>query len=475
MGLNLFKNWFGKRERLVKLRYDAARQSKRYSNVVVSTKPADRELTIEERNRIISQCREIQGNFILAGFLLDKHIQYMASYKFQCKTGNDKLDKRIEKLFKRWKRRANCDITGEFSFDELLQMIETHRTTDGDILIVKHGDMKLQLVEGDRVRNPDNIGIATEWLHGLKRNDYGRVLSYAISERLDMGGFKHEKEISANHAWLLAYRRRSDQRRGVTPLVTVINMMTGLYQSFDFALAKERLMQLLGVVTLRDDPTAQLTAKQQKEQEDDDNAFHNEIVEKFGSEIAHLALGKNDKVEVIESQNPSQNTQLFWEMMIRQVLLSLHIPYSFFDGSKTNYYGAEGELNQYLDSCTNRQIPVKEWLHELMEWLITAWYEDGLLELPDGMALEDVFDAIMWSNAGMPYWVMFRLVKEAYTAMMCGAISPQEFANMFGQDYEDNIVNIESAIKFAKEHGVLMSFDMTNRNIIPNLSVSIGG
>jgi hypothetical protein len=109
----------------------------------------------------------------------------------------------VELLFKRWKHRESCDIAGEFSFDELLQLIEMHRTTDGDILIIKHADLKLQLVEGDRVRNPDDVGMDQEWYHGLHKNEYGRVIEYAISKRQEMGGFKHEKIISRDHAWLV--------------------------------------------------------------------------------------------------------------------------------------------------------------------------------------------------------------------------------------------------------------------------------
>jgi capsid protein len=473
MGLKLFQNWFGKKTR--KLRYDAAQRTKRKANFFVSTKPADRELTIEERQAILSQAREIQGNFALAGFLLDKHIQYMASYKFQCKTPDEELNNQIETLFKRWKRKKNCDIAGEFSFDELLQMVELHRTTDGDILIVKHNDLKLQLVEGDRVRNPDNVGIEKEWLHGIKRNEYGKTVEYSISKRLDMGGFEHEKTVKSDNAWLLGYRRRIDQRRGVTPLVTSINMMTGLYQSFDYALAKERLMQLLGLVTLRQDPTERLTPADEKQLQDEDRLFSQELVEKFGAELSYISLRVGEDMKVVESQNPSQNTQMYWEMMIRQILLSLHIPYSFFDGSKTNYYGAEGELNQYLDSCTNRQMPVFEWLHELSEWLITAWVEDGLIKLPAGMTLQDVFDYIFWTNAGMPYWVMFRIIKDAYSSIIAGAISPQKFAAMFGNDYETNIIEISKAIEFAKRYNVRTSFDIGDKGIIPNISVNVGG
>jgi capsid protein len=124
---------------LTKLKYDAVTPSKRRHTVTVPSKPADRELTIEQRQSFVSQTREIQGNFAIAEFLIDKHIQYMASYRFQCKTANDEFNKAVEKLFKRWMRRESCDVTGEFSFAELLQMIELHRTADGDVLIVKHG------------------------------------------------------------------------------------------------------------------------------------------------------------------------------------------------------------------------------------------------------------------------------------------------------------------------------------------------
>jgi hypothetical protein len=57
---------------------------------------------------------------------------------------------------------------------------------------------------------------------------------------------------------------------------------------------------------------------------------------------------------------------------------------------------------------------------------------------------------------------------------MSGIISPQKFANMFGNDFEDNILEIEDAIKFAQKHGVKMSFDMTDREIVPNFSFNVG-
>jgi capsid protein len=397
----------------------------------------------------------------------------MASYKFQCKTKNKALNESVELLFKRWKRRENCDITGEFSFDEMLQLIELHRTTDGDILIVKHGDLSLQLIEGDRVRNPDNVGIDQDWYHGLHRNDYGRITEYAVSKRQETGGFKHERIIPREHAWLVSYRRRADQRRGVTPLAPAINQMYGLYESFDFSLAKERLMQMLGFVTMRGDPDEPVTSKKTQQQiEDDEDQFHAELVDAFGPEIAHIALRVGEDLKVVESDQPSQNTQAFWEMQIRLILLSLHIPYSFFDGSKQTFYGAEGELNQYLDSCTSRQIPVLEWLHELSCWLVEAWVDDGYITLPDDLSLQELFDSLKWSNAGMPIFTMFRLIKETNLAISCGSTSPIKNAQLYGMDLEENFKETAEAIKIARENGIKAAYDIQPSD---NVSYTFGG
>ncbi len=458
-----------KRDNLTRLRYDAARSSRRKPSFVTSSKPADRELTVEERQALLSQARECQGNFALAGFLLDKHIQYMASYKFQCKTADAEFNHAVEKAFARWKRRTNCDVMREFSFDEMLQMIELHRTTDGDVLVVKHGDLKLQLIEGDRIRNPQNLNINDHWLHGIHADEFGRTIEFAVSKRQETGGFKHERIIPRDDAWLLGYRRRYDQRRGVTPLSPVINQLASLYKSFDYALAKEQLMQMLGLAVLRKDTEEPLSAEERKEEDE----AKQEFVEDMPDSTAILSLGVGEDVKVIQSEQPSQNTRNFWEMMIRLTLFSLHIPYSFFDGSKTNFYGAEGELNQYLDSCTNRQIPVIEFLNELTLWLVEAWVEDDKLTLPHGMTLEDVADGIQWTNAGIPYWVMFRLVKDALAAFLCGAISPQQFAAMFGNDYEGNIVDLKKAIDIARKFDVRTSFDLDGQNEEEKTNVSV--
>ncbi|MCL2304638.1 MAG: phage portal protein [Planctomycetaceae bacterium] len=435
------KNWI---PRIVKLGfYEGVKGNFGLAPTITSTRPADKELTIWDRESAISKIREIQTNFVLATFLVDKHIQYMATYKFQCKSPYPDFNEKFELLFSNWKRKSHCDFYEQFSFDELLQIIERHRVCDGDVMIAKVKGGKIQVIEGDRVRNaivekdpPD------QWTHGVKCDKYGRVLQYHVANRLPDGGFVDGQHLWADRTWLVGYRNSVNQRRGTSPLLPAINHLRTLDKTFTHAAAKELLSQKLALVSKQEvNPHSIFPSLEEKQRK-----LQSEVSESFEG-IKVVNLNETDSLEILESKNPSQNTQQFWEAMIRMVLLALKIPYTFYDGSKTTYFGAEGEYNQYFDSCATDQIPMLEWLHELSEWLLNEWVAEELVELPDGETTESMSKYLRWNSGGMPFFLMFRLVKDAHTAMMVGATTPQKFAAWFGNDFGENAREMREAIE----------------------------
>ena len=446
--------------------YEGVKKNFGLSPSVTSTRPADRELMPWDRESAISKVREIQSNFALAAWLVDRHINFMASFKLQSKSPYPEFNAKFERLFKTWKRKRNCDVAEQFSFDEMLQIIERHRVCDGDVMILKRPGGKLQIVEGDRVRDailekdpPD------QWMHGVKCDRNGKVLQYHIAQRLPDGGFEDERHIQADHAWLVGYRRNTNQRRGIAPILPAINHLRTLDKTFTHAAAKELLNQELALVTKRENPNATFFPTLE-DQEKEAERVDQKIAGSLGEGVKHIRLGLMDTIEIIESKNPSQNTQQFWETMIRLVLLCLKIPYSFYDGSKTNYYGAEGEYNQYFDSCSSDQIPMIEWLTELTEWLLNVWVAEGRIEIPDGETLESMVDYLRWANGGMPYFLMFRLVKDAHAAIMLGATTPQKFCTAFGDDFGENVQEIREAMQNTQDIPFLF-------NQTPQTSVSV--
>ena len=76
-------------------------------------------------------------------------------YTLQADTSNDALNAKIEKAWKKWCKKQNCDVTGVQSFNQIMRMCEKRKKIDGGIIIVKRYTkdgflpFKLQTFEGD--------------------------------------------------------------------------------------------------------------------------------------------------------------------------------------------------------------------------------------------------------------------------------------------------------------------------------------
>lgn len=470
---------------MVGLKYDAALPTRSRRPFVTSTLSEDKELRPHDRQAIISQGRDLLRNFALAGFMVRKHLQYVASFAFEAtcraepgaseerKREIDAFNELFEEKIRVWQQRRNCDLAQRHCFSELLELIETHRVFDGDVGVLKVGGGRIQIIEGDRIRNPVDPAWQNttmlwpdyEWVHGVKVGRTGRAFRYAINRRLPEGGFEFEREVPAENLFLTGYYTRIDQIRGVAKLAPVIEIFAHLHEGIGYALAKAKLGQLLGIFS---------THKEDDFEDGDKNASGmstvNEITEalidKFGPEIAHIAAKTGDTVEMVNANTPSNEFQAFCVMVIRLIFAALDIPYSFFDGDAANYYGQKGELDNYVDSCKLKQTDLIELLDELTEWLVREWVADGELELPEGMTLEDV--RFEWTGAGLPWWRLIDDAKGYLSAFLCGLASPVAVGKSYKTNVWKNLQDIHDVLGEAKRLDVSLAYgarDGVNTNI----------
>jgi capsid protein len=401
-----------------------------------------------------SQGRDLLRNSSIAGFVIRKHNQYVAKTDFKCCIPNQpQYNALIKKFIYYWGRRQNCDIARRHSLQELLTIIETHRIIDGDIGILKCSNGRIQLIEGDRIRNPmlPDKQDGYEWIHGVKVGNTGQAFKYAIHKRGEGGGFTFEREVSAENMILCGYYNRVDQIRGVSLLSSAINQFQDVYEGIEYALAKAKLSQLLGIVTKCEDDL-QATPE---ENEQDAEALHKQIKETFGSGTVHLDLRPGEEAQLIESSTPSTQFQQFIQNVIQLALAALDIPYSFFDGSKTNYYGTRGALDNYIESCVNKQVGLIEALHEITDWRLRMAIIDGELPSPpNGMSVDEMLWYCDWIGARMPLWRLIEDAKGYLVAEQCGNISPQKVTGMYGMDFDENLSEIAEAVHTANTLGV---------------------
>lgn len=444
------------------LKYDAVESSPTRRPVYISGRSEDGELPPQKRQALISEARDQIRNFSLAGFALRKHLQFVSYYRFTAETPSREFNRALERRVDLWKRRNNCDAARRSNFDELITLIESHRALDGDVGILRRSDNRIQIVESDRIRNPDLLGRdANEWIGGVKLASTGRALRYGIWRRTPAGAFVFEREVDARFFDLLAFRTRRDQVRGVSLFAPAVKMISYLYDGIDYALAKLKLEQMMGLVTKLDDGGNLAPIEQDAPNERDQ--IDKQAREKFGKDLFHVALRVGEEASFMESNNPSQNFQTFCEATLRMIFAALDLPYSFYDGSKTNFYGSKGEFEQYLDSVEKKQVATREMLDEwIFDWLLPNWLSDPADPLydalPAGWRPDDIRGDVGWRGSGYPAWRLFEYVKEIQLAISCGLASPYAVADSFGESITRNVEELAALKELATANDIYLPF-----------------
>jgi len=367
--------------------YDAIDSSTKRTQRPRSTASEDKVLGERDRSQMISTVRDLQRNMTLAGWAIRRHLDYISTFTFQSRTGDRALDNEREAMMRHWSLPENFDATGLMSRQQFIRTLESCRTLDGDVLVIKELNGSVRPIESDRICNPPKVD--PSWTNGVRRDASERIDRYGIYRRTT-NGLEFDREVPASNCFpLFAYRQRFDQVRGVSPLAPAINTYLDLHDSLTWALSKIKLAQLFGmIITRANGATAlgSLTA----------NADTDEYTVDFKKGPVLLDMKPGDDAKFLESHSPSAEAQSFVNTMIPMCLKALDIPYSFYDESYTNYSGARQSLLQYENSARIKRIDVVDFLNRWTHWRIQLAILAG--EIKPGMPM-----AYEWVPTGLPW------------------------------------------------------------------------
>lgn len=426
--------------------YDAVASKNKRQAPTGILRSEDGENSPADRRKLVSAGRDINRNFALAAWMIRRHLDYVSTFNFQAKTGNDALDDSLEKLMRWWGNPYNCDVTGRFSLPKIVRLMEMRRVIDGDIFVMKLRDGTLQVIEGDRVRTPDGGGLPenlnmAHLTHGVRCDDDGTPLSYCVCSRSKAtdagtigGNFKFERLVSSRNMYHFAYFDRFDQVRGVSPLAPAYNTLRDVYEGFDYALAKLKVSQLFGLVFYRekDDAIGQVTTSS-----GDGSGYEVD----FGRGPAMLDLDAGDRAEFLESKTPSTEFQTFTQSMISVALKALDIPYSFYAENFTNYSGARQALLQYELSAKIKRNDVIQLLDHLTNWRINLWIQDGVLPADANYRWDWIPQGVSWIDP-------LKEINANIAAIGAGLSSRTRILRGMGVDAYDVFDEIEAETKY---------------------------
>ena len=441
--------------------YDGAIASNRRRQVSNRIKSTDKTLTPQKRKQLQANTQDLQRNFAIAAWAVRRHLDYVSAFSFYPKTGDEALDNELHGLMEWYNRPLNCDVAGRHSLMQMIRMAEEHRTTAGDILIVKTNRGMLQAIESDRLRDPDKMDVNERWRHGVLVSAAGRARKYAVHSRDGNGGYDFERSVQARNAFHFGYFDRFDQVRGVSPLAPAVNAFRDVYEGIEYALAKSKVSQMLGlVITSSYDEGLGNEGTETSGDGDTDYEDGDRYEVDLGPAPWKLEMEPGDKADILESKTPSTEFQQFMQTVIGAALKSLDIPYSFYDESFTNFFGSRAALLHYEKSCRSKRNSIRDLLNRITLWRFRKFVFDGDLVLPHGVRPEDL--KWEWIHEGTPWWDPAKEIRADLMAIDGGLTTRGRVVKQrMGIDWKDIILELAEEEAFMEANGVPVTRGMS--------------
>lgn len=267
------------------------------------------------------------------------------------------LEKEITREWALWADSPDCDMTRIDNFYELQQLAFMNWLASGDTLVLlptkprinQPYDLRVQLIEADRLSSPNNFDtFDNQIVGGVEVDADGEVIAYHFSKHHPLS-YANEymewqrveaygKKTGRKNVLHLMCRERIDQRRGVPFLAPVIEALKQMGRYIDAELIAAVVSGLFTVFIEReseDDGEPVGSGIKDDELIDDDDVNSLEL-----AAGAILELAEGEKAHDINPGRPNKNFSGFVEAICRQIGAALEIPYELLLKHFTSSYSA---------------------------------------------------------------------------------------------------------------------------------------
>lgn len=384
------------------------------------------------------------------------------------------LEKQIEREWNIWAESTDCDMARIDNFYELQQLAFLNWLISGDCLAVlpvkprlnQPYDLRVQLIEADRLCSPDNCDtIDNKIVGGVEVDQSGEVVAYHIADHhplsyayADISWQRVEafgKTTGRRNVLHLMNRERIGQRRGVPFLAPVIESLKQLGRYTDAELVAAVVSGMFTVFIEKADASSEDAIGSIIPEEVQVDAEDETTIELAPGAV--IDLNEGEKAHDMNPGRPNANFGGFVEAICQQIGASLEIPYELlikrFNSSYTASKGALEEawkmFNMYRDwLATDFCQPVYE------EWLTEA-VAKGRIKAPGFFTDPVIRKAYCGAKWNGPAKGMLDPIKEATAAekrVQNGfSTRSDETMQMTGTNYYNNIEQLKHEEKELRE------------------------
>lgn len=348
--------------------------------------------------------KTVRTNVVGSGLALNAQVdaKFLGLTEEQAK----EWEENTEREWRLWSESVNCDAERRQTFFQLQSLVLLSALMSGDVFVTmpvipRKGcayDLRIGLIEADRVCNPLNASTTANILGGIEVGTYGETVAYWVAKhhpgaipRMGQDLQQEWKRVLAfgtttgrrNVLHIMADVERPAQRRGVPMLAPVIEALKQLSRYSEAELMAAVVSGMFTVFVKSNTPDSPLaTAFNPSMQVDKDpNAY-----EMGNGSI--VALDEGEEVQIADPSRPNPNFDPFVIAICRQIGAALEIPYELLVKNFTASYSA------------SRASLLEAWKMFRMrrEWLVGNFcqpiYEEWLTEavLKDRVQAPGFFD-----------------------------------------------------------------------------------
>jgi len=181
------------------------------------------------RDNIRARSRDLERNSDIMNSVIGafKRNVVGGGYRIQVKTDNPEMNKQIERAWKKWCKKQNCDVTGTQSLNQMIRMAVDRKKVDGGILFVKRYTQegfvpfKLQMIEVDELDTETIQAKKTgnKVAGGIEYSPFNKPVGYYIRQ-YDIDGYMRREPVYVEAKEVIFYftKNRPSQLREISDM-----------------------------------------------------------------------------------------------------------------------------------------------------------------------------------------------------------------------------------------------------------------
>ena len=413
------------------------------------------------RDNVRARARDLERNSDMMNSVIGAYKRNIVGggYTLQARTEDDELNKQIEKAWKRWCKKQNCDVTGTQSLNQIIRMAVKRKKIDGGIILVKRYTkdaflpFQLQVFEVDELDGSQIVpkNAANKVIGGIEYTSYNKPVGYFIRQYSTDGYTMLEPIfIPAKDVIFYFTKNRPSQLREMSDMSPTVTRIRDTNEYMVAVSVKERIAACLAVFIKKSTPTTGIgrggTGGQKTSSYDGKSITPGMIKE----------LNQGDEAQFLNPSGQATDATNYIKLQQRLMGAGQGLSYEATsrDMSETNYSSARSGLIEDDLTCEEDRELLMEVLDEIYETFVISGCLAGIFNIKNFWENKEDFLNHEWIKAPKKWIDPIKEANANRIALLTGQKTFKQIAAENGKDWREQIDEMAEVLEYAKEQKV---------------------